>query len=238
MRKHPFIIDHIYHIYNRGVEKRKVFLDNPDYFRFVHNLLELNTSRPAVPINLAARQTNLKQLTWEIQPPGRPLRVNPLVEILAFCLMPNHYHLLVRQVIKNGIIGFMQKLGTGYTMYFNQKYRRVGPLFQGRFKSILVERNEHLIYLPYYVHANPLELRNPEWKNGKLKNLVAAIEFLRNYHWSSHRDYLEIINFPAVTSRKFLGRLFGGASQYQKDFNIWLKERNLESVKDLVLEKD
>jgi putative transposase len=162
-----------------------------------------------------------------------------LVEILAFCLMPNHYHLLLRQKRENGIVNFMQKLGTGYTMYFNQKYNRVGGLLQGRFKAVIVNKEEYFIHLPYYIHLNPLDLIMSKWQEGRIKNFNKAIKFLENYRWSSYLDYIGKKNFPSVTQRGFLLEFFGGEKEYRKATKKWLKEIDLEKIgeiREIILE--
>src|SRR3989344_7215508 len=206
MQKPKFVENKIYHIYNRGVEKRKTFLDKQDYLRFIHNLFEFNDE--AATKNLFFY---FNRLTSEVEPhylkPNREPR-KLLVNILAFCLMPNHFHLLVQQIKENGVVRFMQKLGTGYTMYFNQKYERVGGLFQGRFKAILVNEESHFIHLPYYIHSNPLDLNY----GGS-----TSIKFLENYQWSSFPDYIGKKIFPSVTSREFLLEFWGGEKEYAKE---------------------
>lgn len=154
MKKPQFIENEIYHIYNRGVEKRNIFTEDKDYFRFVHDLFEFNDENPASNMTYYFNPKSM-----EVQPPYLKKEKNPrklLVEILVFCLMPNHFHLLLRQKQKNGIVKFMQKLGTGYTMYFNKKNERVGGLFQERFKAVVVKDEEHFIHLPFYIHTNPI----------------------------------------------------------------------------------
>lgn len=108
-----------------------------------------------------------------------------LVNIHAFCLMPNHYHLLLTERIDGGISKFMKKVNMGYAKYFNQKYERKGALFEGRYKSILVKNDAHFIYLPYYIHLNPLDLIMPGWRKNKIYDYKKAIQFLENYRWSS-----------------------------------------------------
>src|SRR4030042_5708941 len=110
MKKPTFINDKIYHIYNRGVEKRNIFINEKDYVRFLHDLYEFNNSISADKFfEIHALKNKNRSL---------------LVEILAYCLMPNHYHILLRQKNDNGVVTFMKKLGTGYAMYFNEKYDR------------------------------------------------------------------------------------------------------------------
>src|SRR3989344_795363 len=168
-RKITFVEKELYHICNRGVEKRDIFLDDKDYFRAIHDLYEFNDTSPA--LNLYYKTASLQ--SYETR--SRKMR-NPIVEILAFVLMPNHYHLLLRQTKENGIVEFMQKFGGGYAMYFNKKYERVGSLFQGPFKAIHVINNAHFLHLPFYIHANPLDLKFPEWRERKIKNPKQALE--------------------------------------------------------------
>ena len=127
-----------------------------------------------------------------------------MIELMTFCLMPNHFHLMVRQKVENGITEFMRKLGTGYTNYFNQKYERVGTLFQGKFKAAHVQEEPHFLYLPYYIHLNPLDLYEAGWREQRVGDTDKALAFLDSYRWSSYLDYIGKKNFPSVTQRDFL----------------------------------
>lgn len=236
MKKPKFLNNYFYHIYNRGVEKRKIFMDEQDYYRFIHDLYEFNDENPT--LNLAYY---LNSKTIEVEPQylkekernKKPRKL--LVDILIFALMPNHFHLLVRQNKENGIKKFMQKLGTGYTMYFNKKYERVGCLFQGRFKAVLVQKNSHLIHLPFYIHTNPLDMIVKSEENSKQ---AQTINFLENYKWSSFQDYIGKKNFPSVIRKKFLLELFNSEIDYKKETKEWIKSKikNITSIKDLILE--
>ncbi len=93
-----------------------------------------------------------------------------LVEILCFCLMPNHFYLILKQLIEGGILLFMQKLA-GYVYYFNLKFKRIRSLFQGKFKAIEIDNENYLLHLSRYQHLNPLELIEPDWKEDGIKNL-------------------------------------------------------------------
>jgi putative transposase len=232
MRNIKFIEGEVYHIYNRGVEKRNIFLDDEDYFRFIHDLFEFNDEKPAA--NFYYKKPFLQ--SYEAKPHKIEYRRKLLVEILIFCLMPNHFHLLLRQKREGGIAEFMHKLGTGYSMSFNQKYERIGSLFQGPYKAILVEKETHFIHLPYYIHSNPLDLIMPEWRDREIKDYKKAIKFLENYRWSSFPDYIGKKNFPSITQREFLLDFFGGPEQYKKDTIKWFKEMDLEDLKDIILE--
>ncbi len=145
-RKTPFVDEEIYHIYNRGIDKRIIFNDINDYQRFLENLSELNTVDTFGGLYLKSflekksLQNNKNQ--------------ENLVKIIAYCLNPNHFHLIIKQSSNNGISHFMQRLGTGYTMYFNNKQKRSGSLFQGKFKAKHIKDNEYLLYLSTYVNLN------------------------------------------------------------------------------------
>jgi len=130
----------VYHIYNRGVDKRVTFLDPEDSDRFLEILDKFNTSQ------------NTGSLYRSKDSSGGPI----LVDVISFCLNPNHFHLIIRQNIDGGISKFMQKIGTGYTNYFNKKYKRSGSLFQGTFKSKHIDKDDYLIHLSVYVNLNYL----------------------------------------------------------------------------------
>jgi len=221
----------IFHILNRGVDKRNIFLDDHDYFRFIHNLFEFNDPSPVFNLGYFLNRNQSIDLRSRYVK-----RRKLIVEILAFCLMPNHFHLLIRQKEDGGITKFMRKLGIGYAKYFNQKYQRIGALFQGRYKAVPVSRGSHFIHLPYYIHFNPLDLIMPEWRMGKIKNYKKAVKFLESYRWSSHLDYIGKKNFPSVTQREFLLKIFGGVENYRKVVKNWLKEIDLVEIKRLTLE--
>ncbi|MBU1091590.1 transposase [Patescibacteria group bacterium] len=235
MKKPIFVNNKIYHIYNRGVEKRKIFMNDKDYFRFIHDLFEFNDEALSSNMNFYFNPETMKvesQYLDQLKEKKKPRKL--LVEILIFTLMPNHFHLLLMQKKEGGIVKFMQKLGTGYTNYFNKKYERVGSLFQGRFKAVKIEEHAHILHLPYYIHLNPLKLIN----YGSSTSIVRQMKFLENYRWSSFPDYVKKKNFPSVTQREFLLDFFGGEEKYKKETKDWLKDsqRNLENMKDIILE--
>jgi len=226
MKNPPLATEEIYHIYNRGVEKRDIFLDKQDRLRCIHDLFEFNDLEPADKFQFS--EVKLPK----IERGPRKL----IVEILAFYLGNNHFHLMLRQKEENGITLFMRKFGTGYTNYFNQKYQRVGSLFQGPFKASLVKSEAHFIHLPYYIHLNALDAIAPEWRDRKITDINKAIKFLDSYKWSSHLDYLGKKNFPSVTQREFLMEFWGGSEEYRKSIIKWLKECDLEEIKPIILE--
>lgn len=233
MKRPQFEVKNIYHIYNRGVEKRKIFLDDNDYFRFIHNLFEFNDVQPAANLYYKSYEIRSHKITHKIKK-RTPRKL--LVKVLAFCLMPNHFHLLLEPIRENGISFFLRKLCIGYAMYFNQKYNRTGGLFQGRFKGILVNKESHFIHLPFYIHLNPLDLIAPEWRKRTIKNYPETIKFLESYRWSSYLDYIGIKNFPSVTQREFITEFFNGPQEYKKETINWLKELDINTLQEVKID--
>lgn len=143
MRKHKFIVGEYYHLYNRGTDKREIFLDQSDLERFKKSLIEFNTLKPI---------GSLYELQFhKLSTPST--KSNKLVSIVAYCLNPNHFHLLITPLAENGIEKFMQKIA-GFTRYFNEKYKRNGVLFQGKFKSKHINTNEYLLHVSAYINMN------------------------------------------------------------------------------------
>ena len=164
----PLANGSFYHIYNRGVEKRSIFQKPEDYQRF---LVKLDYYRyHPIPRKLSIH------LRFDLPSPSVDEK-NQQVRIIAFCLMPNHFHLLIEQLRDGGISTFIRKISDSYTRYFNTKYERIGALFQGKFKAKLIESDEYLLQLSKYIHRNPMLL--PMWKNR-----------LSEYTFSSYPGYL------------------------------------------------
>ena len=237
-KRPQFVTGEIYHIFNRGVEKRNIFQQISDYFRFIFCIYELNIKNLVIMRNQIEKR---KEKKYRGTTPVNSRE--PLVEILIFCLMPNHYHLIVRQMVENGISLFMKKLGDSYVGYFNQKYNRkgMGSLFQGRFKAVHVKTTEQLINLVWYIFTNPVGLLEKDWKEMGVKNPQEVINYLESYRWSSYLDCIGIANFPSVTKRDFLMELFGGSANIKKFIESRILEgsetkKSYEKIKDLVLE--
>ena len=191
-----------YHIYNRGVEKRETFVNDGDYLRFINDLYVFNDKRPA--LNYIQKDRHVEDLFPR----------KPLVRIHAYCLMPNHYHLLLSPAVENGIPLFIKKLAMGYAKYFNEKYSRSGSLWQGKYKKKLIERDAHFLYIPYYIHLNPLDLFMKKWREGGITNHKKAIEALNNYRWSSHLDYIGTKNFPSILFQEEIASILGSRRKY------------------------
>jgi len=212
MRKTTFAPGEYYHLYNRGVDKRTVFTRPAEYERFLAYLFLLNdTERNRFEYLLASRRP-----IWEAKPH------KPLVGIGAYCLMPNHFHLYVTPLAEDGVSKFMQRVQTAYTMYFNKKHERSGALFQGTFKSQHVEREGHAKYLFSYIHLNPAKLQDANWKERGARELRELKKFLRDYPYSSLREYAQgtyrILNpgaFPPYLQR---------AKDLDEHISFWVKE--------------
>jgi len=232
MPKKPrqFEIGGVYHVINRGVERRRIFMKRQDYSRFIFGLEFFNKKQ----------SNNLWELVSEAGPGPASERIEKerkrkrgsIVELMAFTLMPNHYHLVVREIRKGGISLFMNKLG-GYTTYFNKQYNRVGPLFQSRYKAIPIQTEIQLGNTFTYVHTNPVEIKEPSWKDLKVENKRNAINWLETYKWSSYHDYVGNPVFPEVIRRKFFLDLYGGESGCRKVVEDWIGFKAENSQLDL-----
>ena len=174
----------LYHVFNRGVEKRIIFSDDNDRLRFIKGLYEFNNRNPVTILGSA----NLRGRTPQVM--GDRRQREELVEICGFCLMPTHFHLLVRPLCDDGLSLFMQKNGSGYTCYFNLKHKRVGPLFQGAYKAKLVDDDTYARQVFGYTHLNPAEFIQKDWKDG-IKDWPKVEKFLKKYRWSSFANYFD-----------------------------------------------
>ncbi len=179
-RKIEFAENEYYHIYNRGTEKRNVFRHNRDREHFLAGLYLSNSTKTHHISNY--RDRTLKDLL-EIE------RGAPIVDICAYCLMPNHFHLLLRERSAGGVSHFMQKLITGYTMYFNILNERTGALFQGKYKVEHIDSDRYLKYLIAYIGLNPIKLIEPRWREIGIKSRSDIAEYLDSYRFSSFPDY-------------------------------------------------
>lgn len=193
-RKIKFEIGEFYHIYNRGVEKRIIFQNASDYKRFLA-LLYLANSDQIIQFRNDFSKISLIEILKQD-------RGNPLVAIGAYCLMPNHFHILLTPLVEGGLSKFMLKLQTGYSMYFNKKNDRSGALFQGIFKSQHINKNEYLMYIYSYIHLNPAKLKNSEWKTQPKSFLNHLSKFISEYPYSSLQEYISL-DYRIVSPKPF-----------------------------------
>lgn len=225
-RRQPLITNEIYHVVVRGVADSLVFKDINDYYRAVFSIYEFNTAKPVI-----IRERREKIVRDPVS--------DPLVKILAFCFMPNHIHLLLRQLEDGGISKFMNKFGAGYPAYFREKYRLRGQgyFFQGRFVAVHIETEAQLIVITVYIHINPTSLVEPNWKEEKIRDPDKIIKFLESYKWSSYPDYIGKKNFPLVTKRNLLLEIMDGEEGHKKAVEDWVRHKGqIKEFADIALE--
>ncbi len=211
-RTTPFANDHFYHVFNRGVEKRIVFLEDKDYQRFLNTFYYYQFSGPKPRFSTYKR---FRGVEFNKKP--------KIVDILCYCLMPNHFHLLLSQLKEGGIQEFISKILNSYTKYFNIKYKRIGSLFQGQFKAVLIESDEQLIHLSRYIHLNPFV--------GKVT------KGWENFPYSSYREFSQQTESP-LCNTKYILDFFDDLKNY-RDFINDHKDyaMKLDQFKHLLLEE-
>jgi putative transposase len=215
-RNLTFSFEEFYHIYNRGTEKRIIFLDEYDYNRFIFLLYLCNTTGRVDLGDLLRQGLSLSEIFNEE-------RDDTLVGIGAWCLMPNHFHILIKEKAENGISLFMKKLLTSYSMYFNKKYHRSGSLFEGPFKARHLDNNNYLKYQFTYIHLNPIGIIDSGWKDKTIIDRRKAIAFLNNYKYSSYLDYSSQ-NRPEgnILNKKAFPEYFETVASFKEMLNEWL----------------
>lgn len=211
-RKVGFAQDEFYHVYNRGNSKQIIFKDDGDRHRFQQLLFVMNAV-DGVTFRLIEKE---KMYRYD--------RGEQLVAIGSYCLMPNHFHILLTPTTEGGVQTFMQKLLTGYSMYFNKKYERRGTLFEGRFKSQHAISDEYLKYLFSYIHLNPLKLIQSDWKEKGLENILGGEKYLNEYRFSSYLDYKEgnRLESKILNVEKF-PEYFPTTEMFVKEIQDWMK---------------
>lgn len=208
-RKIIFTEGEFYHVYNRGTDKRLIFTDDSDRERFKRLLFLCNGTNPIVIRDIP------KYDTYNFD------RGEPLTDIGAYCLMPNHFHLLLREKNDGGISKFMNKLCTAYSMYFNLKFARTGSLFEGPFKAQHADYDQYLKYLFAYIHLNPVKIIDPDWKQNGIKDRLIAENYLNHYHYSSYLDYQQNNRPESIIINKSVFPEFFERSQ---DFDSYIKD--------------
>ncbi|MFA5888664.1 MAG: transposase [Candidatus Paceibacterota bacterium] len=204
LRKQNFVPGEFYHLYNRGTDKRIIFADKKDYEHFLFLMHICNTTK-----NIESRNINE---TFN--------REETLVDIGAYCLMPNHFHFLVYEKTEGGVSKYMLKLMTGYSMYFNKKYERTGKLYEGVFKSIHTQNDNYLKYLYSYIHLNPAKLIDKDWKTSKNRNVVNLLKYVFDYKYSSLQEYVGL-KFKIINPIPF-PTYFKEPDDHKKELFEWL----------------
>ena len=163
LRKIPLAVGEYYHVYNRGVDKREIFHDRYDADRFFRSMVAFNTVHPV---------GSLRHVDFERKNSGETAaKSEPLVDIIAYCLNPNHFHILLKQRGEGGVSEFMKRLAGGYVWYFNNKHDRSGVLFEGPFKSSHINSNEYLLHVSVYVNLN---FRVHKYRDKDLENILSS----------------------------------------------------------------
>jgi putative transposase len=216
IRRTTFTQNEYYHIYNRGNSKQNIFHDKEDYMRFIGLLYVCNQKE-----NFKSDNLNKNQGLLDVE------TINPLVAIGAYCLMPNHFHILITQQKDGGISKFMQKLTTAYVMYYNKKYKRTGGLFEGKFKSEHSSNDRYLKYLLSYIHLNPIKLINNKWKEIGMKDKKGALDYLYNYNYSSFIDYTNKSRTQnKILNKKAFPTYFLNTKSFIKEIFDWLNYKD------------
>ncbi len=213
-RQVPFAPEEFFHLYNRGTNKMPIFLDKNDRERFLKLLYISNCS------NLG------KYSDIEISP-GRTWTMigeEQLVNIGAYCLMPNHFHILIKVKNEKDTSIYLQKLLTSYSMYFNKKYGRSGTLFEGKTKSKHVTEDRNLKYLFSYIHLNPVKLIDSRWREDGPKDLTKIQKYLSEYGYSSYLDYAGISRPEKIIINKDpFPEYFKTSTEHVNELLGWLK---------------
>jgi putative transposase len=199
-----------YHVYNRGVNKGTIFSNTKDYKKFLGYLKFYLT------------KLDLRGQTSQVAPTKRLKNYADNVKLLAYCLMPNHFHLLIYQTDLLAMAEFMQSLCTKYSIYFNRTNKRCGPLFQGRYKAVEVAYETQLIYLTKYIHRNPLDI-------------LPARTDLAGYKYSSYGNYLRKFNQSWIQTDDVLE--YFKKSSYQ-EFVEESDDRDIQTIKEVVIDID
>ncbi len=197
-------------------------------------MYEFNDTKPAGNSYRAFPMMDIVSPSWVPRHAAERERER-LVDIHAWCLMGNHYHLLISEIKEGGLSAFLRKLNVGYAKYFNERYRRAGTLFQGRTKKILIRNDAHFLHILHYIHLNPLDFnqKTKEWRTGRLSGHVQALQNLKKHRWSSFLDYCGQKNFPSVITRDLFGDIFGN---YDKTIAEYLRTMDSDIVNEYTLE--
>lgn len=216
MKRRTFEPGKVYHVFNRGVEKRNIFLSDGDRWRFLQGMFLFNDDTASTNLLYRLEQEKGKMHFGILREyiKKQKIKREPLVRIMADCLKHNHFHMILEELQDGGISHFMQKLSSGYAGYFNRKYERVGGLFQGRFKSVLVKDNEQFSYLLAYINViNPGQELEPDLKSAA-QDPEEILRFVEQYPWSTHLEYLGKRS-SIIVDKGVAGELFPTPAKYR-----------------------
>lgn len=223
LRTVPLITGQYYHVFNRGINKQPIFLKRREYKRALEafQFYSFATQKLRLSKFFLLSQTERERLWIQMINAN-----NKLVDILCFCLMPNHFHFLLEQKIDDGISKFMGDFQNSYTRYFNTSHRGIGPLLQGQFKAVRIEDDEQLLHLSRYIHLNPYT-----------SFIVKELEDLLDYPWSSFPEYLSKIETGICKKAQILSQFPNTEAYRSFVFDQANYQRELEKIKHLSLEE-
>lgn len=207
-----------FHIYNRGINKMVIFNDHFDYTRF-QELLYLANSKLTRKLS-DIKESKVPNLVWKEE------RGETLVDIGAYCLMPNHFHILIKSKNEKDTALFLQKLQLSHSKYFNKKNERTGVLFQGKIKAEHVTNNEYLKYLFSYIHLNPIKLIQKDWKEVGIKDISGVKQYLKDYKYSSFLDFISKRNESAILNFSVFPQYFVNNESFENNMFEWLMIKN------------
>lgn len=212
--------DNFYHIYNRGVGSIPIFKHKRDYQNFLDLLNYYRYKEPSISYSTYKKlNLELREAYWK-----KLISQDILVDILVFSLMPNHYHLTLKQNMDNGIRDFISNVQNSHSKTFNLKHQRKGPLYESRFYSKYIETDEQLLHLSRYQHLNPVT------------GYLVEIEQLEDFEWSSHGCYLNTKDLEYINTSLIL-ELAGGVENYRKFVEDQVDyQRELDKIKHLIIE--
>ncbi len=218
----------LFHLINRGIDGRKIFMDNSDRVRFVHDLYEFNDITPSTE-SIRRKNSESEHLISRQR--------ERIVDIHGWKLMENHTHLLISERVENGLSIFMRKM-SGYARYFNERHQRRGQLYEKGTKKVQVKSESHFLYILHYIHLNGLDdfPDAKEWRErdkGSVYNIDGAIKHLQDDRWSSYSDYCGVKNFPSILTKTLFSDEF---TDYESDIKKYLKDRESMGKYSMYLE--
>lgn len=223
MRALSFHTGGFYHIYNRGVEKKDIFLIRNDYLRFLQGLYEFNDE------NLVRNFGRRSFLDCERRS-GQDEERKPIVSLLSFVLMPNHFHLLLQPRTETGVQDFMHRLGVSYSKYRNLRTGRTGRLFESTFKAKEITSDAYLHHIVRYHHLNPVSLFQRNWKEVGMKNKEAVSSFLNKYEWSSYHAYLGKENKSFILDTNLIRDVLGEVGCAHEKFVLSWRQQDMQRI--------
>ncbi|MBI2330564.1 transposase [Candidatus Daviesbacteria bacterium] len=220
IRKITFQDGEIYHVFNRGLDRRSTFTDKKEFERFqklIKFYRHIDIPIRFSQVNHQPQEIREKILT-DLYKSGR------MIDILSYCIMPNHIHFLLKQTEEKGISTFISNITNAYTKYFNTKNKRIGPLFEGVFKAVHIESEEQLIHVSRYIHLNPVA------------SGIIPDEELEDYRWSSYPEFLSLSS-EEISQREFILNMFKSPNAYREFVNNQIDyAKKLDAIKHLILE--